>query len=53
MQRLLDIRQGDVHDRDIEQKHERPEADRDQRPPLVPALTRLGASAFSLAAALL
>ena len=39
MQRPLDVRQSDVHDRDIQQQHERAEAHRDERPPFVPALT--------------
>src|ERR1700752_1779304 len=34
----LDVRQGDVHDRDVQQQHERAQAHRDQRPPLAPAL---------------
>ena len=38
VQRALDVRQRDVHDRDVEQQHERAEADRDERPPLVAAL---------------
>jgi hypothetical protein len=37
-QRLLDIRQRHVHDRHVQQQHERPHAHRHQRPPLVPAL---------------
>jgi hypothetical protein len=37
----LDVRQGDVHDRDVQQQHERAQAHRDQRPSLVPALTTI------------
>jgi hypothetical protein len=50
VQRPLDIRQGDVHDRDIQQQHERAQAHRDQRPPLVSALTRILAAIFGLLA---
>ena len=32
-QRLLDVGERDVHDRDVEQEHEDAGADRDQRPP--------------------
>jgi len=34
VQRALDLRQRDVHDRDVEQEHERRDANRDQGPPL-------------------
>ena len=34
VERPLDRGQGDVHDRDVEQEHERGDADRQQRPPL-------------------
>ena len=53
MQRLLDVRQGDVHDRDVQQQHERAQAHREQRPPLVPALTSILAAAGAVAAATL
>ncbi len=33
MQRALDVGQGDVHDRDVEQQHEGRRADGDQGPP--------------------
>ena len=38
VQGVLDVRQGDVHDRDVQQQHERAQADGDERPPLVAAL---------------
>ena len=34
VQRLLDVRQRDVHDRDVEQEHEGADGDGDQGPPL-------------------
>jgi hypothetical protein len=40
VQRLLDIWQGDIHDRDVQQQHEHAQAHRDQRPPLASAAGR-------------
>jgi len=45
VQRTLDVRQRDVHDRDVQQQHEGAEAYGDQRPPLVTCLSRLTAAA--------
>src|ERR1022692_2310419 len=50
LQRLLDIRQGDVHDRDVQQQHEGAEAHRDQRPPFVTALAGICAASAGLLA---
>jgi hypothetical protein len=38
VQGQLDVREGDGHDRDVKQQHERAQAHRDQRPPLARAL---------------
>jgi hypothetical protein len=45
----LDVWQGYIHDRDVQQQqHEPAEAHRDQRPPLVPALTTILAASAGL-----
>ncbi len=46
IQRPLDIRQGHVHDRDVQQQHEGAQAHRDQGPPFAAALARILAQSF-------